>query len=118
MKAIALFQVAICNGNIAGQVLDGRVLSDINLKDEIFVVSQENILNFYHSGTQECIEIRDNAYFDGVSIKSILSYGKYWDTINAGMSAKIECECERVIEEYDVIFKCASSEGMDAYADE
>ncbi len=106
MNVVGVFQVYKCNANSACQIIDGRVLTDICITDKLFVIKNKDITDYiYNNAMQECIEVSDNAHFDFVNLKSIFSYGEYWETLNGGMSARIECFCNITIEDNDVICK-------------
>lgn len=106
MKALGVFQVFRCNKIGAGYILDGRLLADICIMDKLFIIKNKDIKKSYcDSNKLEQIEVCDNAHLSDIDLKGIFSYGKQWDALQGGMTARIECLCDGMIEGNDMICK-------------
>ena len=54
---------------------------------------------------EECIELQNIKEFKKIKIENIYAYGKYWDFLCGGMSAKMKCYSHEIIEKEDVLYK-------------
>lgn len=76
------------------EFLDGRLLHDIILSDELIVL--ENIdINYYNRNCDKdgMLIISDDMPYEVIRINKIFSYGENWESLPAGMSARLECRC-------------------------
>ncbi len=92
----AVFQISICKKNNGCKLLDGRLLRDISLTDELIIL--ENVDTSYYN--QNCdkddrLIINGDVPYEVVQINKIFSYGEYWESLPSGMSARLECNCDR-----------------------
>ena len=97
MKKVELvFYVDKCEKNNDFVLLTGRLLQKMNLDDEIIVI--ENIdYNFVKNNCdkEDCFWINDDMLYNHVQIKKIFSYGVYWESLDAGMTARLDCLCSK-----------------------
>lgn len=106
MYLIETFQVYKCTINGVSQSLDGRLVSDICLSDDVFLVKKKDILSYKRNSIgQEFIEIENAMNLKSIKMMSILSYGEYWEFLQAGMTARIDSMCSESIENGDILCK-------------
>lgn len=91
------------------QYIDGRIHQDISKKDKLIVVINIDQGDYkkYHD-ENGCRYISSDADFEEIYIDSIFSYGKYWEDLNAGMSARLICLCDRTIMEGEMLYRIIS----------
>lgn len=96
----ATFQVY--KNDVVGEIqhIDGRLLNDMD-KHECYIVL-ENV-SIENQESTLCID--DISVLKYVNILDILSYNKSWEFLNAGMSARILCQCNAKIKKNDLICK-------------
>lgn len=87
MKLAEVFQVYRNHIENNIQNIDGRALDDIGM-DDVLLVCKDGVDN------GEVLKILD-----------IISYGKKWETLSKGMTARIRCLCGEEIKENEMIFK-------------
>ena len=90
----AVFHIYKWEMNKGYKLLDGRLLHDINLTDELIILKNIDI-KYYNQNCDEAVGliIDDDEPYEMVHINSIFSYGDYWESLHAGMSARLECYC-------------------------
>ncbi len=84
-----MFQVYKNNMENDIQSIDGRLLDEICKDDELLV---------FKDGV-------NNSEVLKVNILEIISYGKKWETLSKGMTARIKCLCGKEIKENEIILK-------------
>ena len=106
MLVNAVFHVYESEQKGNNQQIDGRLLSDIRIQDRLILLKGADIsyYNEYHN-FNGYLEIDKDANLELVHLVSIWSYGKYWDILYSGMSARIVCSCEGIIKGNDVIYE-------------
>lgn len=94
MIVSAVFHISKWGKNNGFKLLDGRVLQDINLTDKLIILKNIDI-SYYNCKRDEAIglAINKDEPYEMVQINRIFSYGEYWESLPAGMSARIECHC-------------------------
>lgn len=76
-------------------LLDGRVLKDINITDELIIVENVDIQYFNsYSDKNGRLLMDDYVMWAPVRINRIESSGEIWVNLPSGMSARLECECD------------------------
>ena len=89
-----VFHIYECKKLDGCELLDGRLLHDINLADELIVLETVDI-NYYNRNCDKngMLMVSDDMYYEVVQITEIFSYGVNWESLLAGMSARLECCC-------------------------
>lgn len=82
------------------QYIDGRLLSDIRIKDKLILIKC-----FENKYNEEMFYIDDDRLLTYVKIKEIISYGVSWEQLNSGMSARMKCECDIKLLKDTIIYK-------------
>lgn len=90
----AVFHIYECRKLNGYRFLDGRLLQDIRLSDECIVLETVDI-NYYNRNRDKngLLRISDTMPYEVVRINKIFSYGNNWESLPAGMSARLECYC-------------------------
>lgn len=90
----AVFHIYECKKINGCEFLDGRLLHDISLSDELIVLENVDI-NYYNRNCDKSgmLLVSDDMSYEVVRINKIFSYGKNWESLPAGMSARLECCC-------------------------
>lgn len=90
----AVFHIYECKKYNGCKLLDGRLLCDIKITDELIVLENVDI-NFYNCNCNKdgSLVINDKVPYEKVQTKKILSYGECWESLPSGMSARLECYC-------------------------
>lgn len=91
----AVFHISKFEKSNGYKLLDGRVLQDINLADKLILLKNINI-HYYNNYCDNLLglKINDDEPYVEIQINKIYSYGAYWESLPAGMSARLECYCE------------------------
>ncbi|MBD5134562.1 MAG: hypothetical protein HDT39_01155 [Lachnospiraceae bacterium] len=94
MRVNAVFHIYECKKYNGHKLLDGRLLHDIKITDELIVLGNVDI-KFYNCNCDKdgSLIINDKVKYEKVQIKKIFSYGEYWESLPSGMSARLECYC-------------------------
>ena len=89
----AVFHIYEWKKNGECRLLDGRLLEDICITDELILLENVNI-GYYNCKCNDegRLVVIDESY-EKIRINRIFSYGKYWESLPAGMSARLECHC-------------------------
>ena len=90
----AVFHIYECKKYNGCKLLDGRLLCDIKITDELIVLGNVDI-NFYNYNCNKdgSLIINDKVQYEKVQMKKILSYGECWESLPSEMSARLECYC-------------------------
>ena len=87
------------------QRVDGRLLDDMCISDMHVIIRKSDI----NCISKECNENGhlsiDKKFTKMIDVCSILSYGKMWELLNAGMSASVECRCDMEVSKDDIIYR-------------
>ena len=94
------FQVYNINDNELFQYLDGRLLSDIRLEDNLVLIK-----SFDKEDNKEVFYISNDRILTYIKIKELISYGISWTQLEGGMSARMKCECDIRITKDAIIYK-------------
>ena len=91
------------------ELLDGRLLHDICLSDELIVLENVDI-NYYNRNCDQngMLIVSDDMPYEVVRINKIFSYGENWESLPAGMSARLECCCS--IKDFKDLLLCKIEE--------
>ena len=100
MKLEVAFQIVDNLKDGDCQILIGRLLSDIGLKDKLIYINELTYSKFlklyypngnYPNDHLQCDLYNNDLYFY-VDIIHINSYGRFWDFLNKSMSAQLKCK--------------------------
>lgn len=94
MRVNAVFHIYECKKYNEYKLLDGRLLQDIKITDELILLRNVDI-NFYNCncGKDNSLIINDKVQYERIQVKKILSYGECWESLPLGMSARLVCCC-------------------------
>lgn len=88
----AIFHISKWEKKNGYKLLDGRLLQDISLTDELTMLKNIDI-SYYNRNCDKDVGliIDDDELYEMVQINRILSYGECWECLPSGMSARLEC---------------------------
>lgn len=82
--------------NESCQLLDGRLLEDISLSDQLIYMKgfdREYVLKEFHQNLEDDKPLYiDNISYETVHLRKIIAYRKNFDYLCAGMTARLFCE--------------------------
>ena len=94
MKVKAIFHIYECKINNGCTFLNGRLLHDLSMTDELILLKKIGIQYYNQNYESDGILNINDVDYEMIKINKIISYGKSWNFLPSGMSAQIECDCE------------------------
>lgn len=96
MNELEVFQVYKTTSVDNLQYLDGRLLNDMDISREYYII--------YNSNNDGNSKLNNQCIFKSVKILKIISYGKTWEYLHGGMTARLECDCDIIFKQGDIIY--------------